>query len=103
MVGDMPTVKEKDGKELSEKEALAHREKVYNGVEGPAIQSSSSLAMVPETAEIRTPRRVEPGEVQLVRTSTQPPVSPVEERHFTRHRAFSFEEEREEGVSSQES
>jgi hypothetical protein len=32
MPGDMPTIREKDGKALSEKEACEHREKIYNGI-----------------------------------------------------------------------
>ncbi|SMR41706.1 unnamed protein product [Zymoseptoria tritici ST99CH_1E4] len=74
MPGDMPVVREKDGRSLSEKEALAWREKVYNGVEtnvgeeGRQVRRSSKLAEV-----------VRPEEVVEV------------EREKTLRRAFSFE------------
>ena len=79
MAGDMPTIKEKDGKALSEKEAMAHRERVYNGV---AVNESP-----------REPRRVDPEDV--VRADTH--LGVLE----TRHRAFSFEQARD-GNSSDE-
>ncbi|TKA30745.1 hypothetical protein B0A50_02465 [Salinomyces thailandicus] len=86
MPGDMPTIKEKDGKSLSEKEVLAHRERVYNGVESP----SGSMGTVDEG--VRESRRINPNEV--VRADA-PPVETVDEQQgVTLHRAFSFEEER---------
>ena len=42
MPADTPSFAEKDGKELSEKEALARREMIYNGV-GPAPASSPEV------------------------------------------------------------
>ena len=92
MPGDMPTLKEKDGKELSEKEAMAHREMVYNGV-SPAQQDT------PQAAPREPRRQVNPedvarviGDVSPVETREGGPVREV--RNFSRHRAFSFEETR---------
>ncbi|KXL48222.1 MAG: hypothetical protein FE78DRAFT_142425 [Acidomyces sp. 'richmondensis'] len=93
MAGDMPTIREKDGKALSEKEALRHREKVYNGVENPAADVHDG---------IRERRRINPENV--VRADTRHlmqgegegdiGLAMGEPRDFFRHRAFSFEEER---------
>lgn len=78
MPGDMPAIREKDGKALSEKEAIARREMIYNGVEA----SSGSASAVNEG--IREPRRVNPEEI--VETN-----QPLEARDKTLHRQFSFE------------
>ncbi|KYG40598.1 hypothetical protein M433DRAFT_8651, partial [Acidomyces richmondensis BFW] len=93
MAGDMPTIREKDGKALSEKEALRHRERVYNGVENPAADVHDG---------IRERRRINPENV--VRADTRHlmqgegegdiGLAMGEPRDFFRHRAFSFEEER---------
>lgn len=94
MAGDMPTIKEKDGKALSEKEALRHREKVYNGVGKPAADVNEG---------VREPRRVNPEDI--VRADTRHVMrgggedGPIglavgDPRDSFRHRAFSFEEER---------
>jgi hypothetical protein len=95
MAGDMPTVKEKDGKELSEKEAMAHREKVYNGVETPPSPIETREGGVAHAATSREPpRRVRPEEV--VRASTMMEGAggsggPGGERGgLGMHRAFSF-------------
>jgi hypothetical protein len=88
MAGDMPAVGEKDGKALSEKEAIARREKVYNGVEPP------SAVAVEDTAATRdVVRRVNPGDVVTGDTVIDSEW-PSAEREFREHRAFSFEEER---------
>lgn len=79
MPGDMPN-REKDGKELSEKEALQHRERIYNGID-EALDESSPTGQSPTTAAAREARRVEAGEV--VDAQTGDPLG--------RHRAFSFE------------
>lgn len=91
MPGDMPIVREKDGRQLSEKEALQHRERVYNGLDAAVEGSSpsSTLAASPDTptattastASTRRSRMVNPDDV--VHAETGEPV--------TRHRAFSFE------------
>lgn len=81
MPGDMPMIGEKDGKTLSEKEAIAHREKIYNGVEPPAPDSA-----IDNTEEsFREHRRIfRPEEVVEMNV-------PVEPRDLTVRRAFSFE------------
>ncbi|KAK4503908.1 hypothetical protein PRZ48_004823 [Zasmidium cellare] len=76
MPGDMPVIREKDGKALSEKEALARRQMIYNGVDS----ASNSAAAVSEG--VREPRRVSPEDV--VQSSSQL-------RDPTLHRQFSFE------------
>ncbi|KAF2719666.1 acid protease [Polychaeton citri CBS 116435] len=66
MPGDMPEIREKDGRLLSEKEALAHREKLYNGVDtSPATaaafarsspgNSPIDLTSSPESAVSQSP------------------------------------------------
>ncbi|QIX00013.1 hypothetical protein AMS68_005530 [Peltaster fructicola] len=80
MPGDMPN-REKDGKELSEKEALQHRERVYNGIDEAIESSSMDGAHSPNTAAAREARRVEADDV--VNAQTGDPMG--------RHRAFSFE------------
>jgi hypothetical protein len=91
MPGDMPVVREKDGKQLSEKEALQHREKLYNGVDSTVVTPTtpahpdyaSAGAQDPETP--LQPRRVNPEDIVDARTG---------EAVSGRHRAFSFEGER---------
>jgi hypothetical protein len=90
MPGDMPVVREKDGKQLSEKEALQHREKLYNGVDTVVTPTTpahpdyaSAGAQDPETP--LQPRRVNPEDIVDARTG---------EAISGRHRAFSFEGER---------
>ena len=92
MPGDMPVVREKDGKQLSEKEALQHREKLYNGVDSTAVTPTTpahpdyatSGAQDPETPV--QPRRVNPEDIVDARTG--------EAVSGRQHRAFSFEGER---------
>ncbi|KAF2170245.1 hypothetical protein M409DRAFT_19847 [Zasmidium cellare ATCC 36951] len=76
MPGDMPVIREKDGKALSEKEALARRQMINNGVDS----ASNSASVVNEG--VREPRRIDPQEV--VQSSSQL-------RDPTLHRQFSFE------------
>lgn len=90
MPGDMPTIKEKDGRALSEKEAIAHRERVYNGVDS-APTSATAVNEGP-----REPRRVNPDDI--VRADTN---ASDHDRNFTRHRAFSFEETREDNSADE--
>ncbi|KAK3714509.1 hypothetical protein LTR37_007815 [Vermiconidia calcicola] len=97
MAGDMPTVKEKDGKLLSEKEALAHREKVYNGV-GTVPDSPTAGTHAGPSRE--PPQRVNPEDVVTSDTVIDEPAK--EERDFGRHRAFSFEDSRPDAKSSEE-
>ncbi|KAK4556553.1 hypothetical protein LTR86_006124 [Recurvomyces mirabilis] len=84
MAGDMPTIKEKDGKALSEKEAMQRREREYNGVD-------TSPVSAPEQDEqpARERRLINPEEV--VQADNSRLALPD---NFTRHRAFSFEEQR---------
>jgi hypothetical protein len=92
MPGDMPVVREKDGKQLSEKEALQHREKLYNGVDSTAVTPTTPVhpdyatggAQDPETPV--QPRRVNPEDIVDARTG--------EAVSGRQHRAFSFEGER---------
>jgi hypothetical protein len=92
MPGDMPVVREKDGKQLSEKEALQHREKVYNGVDSTVVTPTTPAhpdyatggAQNPETPV--QPRRINPADVVDARTG--------EAVSGRQHRAFSFEGER---------
>ena len=92
MPGDMPAVREKDGKQLSEKEALQHREKLYNGVDSTVVTPTTPAhsdyatggAQDPETSV--QPRRVNPEDIVDVRTG--------EAISGRQHRAFSFEGER---------
>ncbi|KAI7303657.1 acid protease [Hortaea werneckii] len=85
MPGDMPTIREKDGKSLSEKEALAHRERIYNGVD-----SAPNSATAVDFAEgVREPRRVNPDDV--VKADARH--SDEQQTAGALHRAFSFEED----------
>lgn len=89
MPGDAPTIKEKYGKELTEKEACAHREKLYNGVESP-IEPPASVPNFSRSS-LQGPRRINPEDV----TTTNEVLGLVNERrNYGMHRAFSFEEER---------
>ncbi|KAI7651179.1 acid protease, partial [Hortaea werneckii] len=85
MPGDMPAIREKDGKSLSEKEALAHRERVYNGVDS----APNSATAVNFAEGVREPRRVNPDDVVKadVRHSDE------QQTAGALHRAFSFEED----------
>lgn len=84
MPGDMPIVGEKDGKLLSEKEAIAHRERVYNGYE-PPIEPRAPDSAIDNDESFEQHRRIfRPDEV--VETNM-----PVEPRDLTVRRAFSFE------------
>lgn len=94
MPGDMPAVREKDGKQLSEKEALQHRERLYNGVDSnvatpttPAHDGSAGAgALDPDAQPLPPPpRRVNAEDIVDARTG---------EAVSGRHRAFSFEGER---------
>lgn len=78
MPGDLPE-RLKDGRELSEKEALQHRERKYNGIDEAMDSPSSSNAAADATA--REVRRVAPENV--VNAQTGDPLG--------RPRAFSFE------------
>lgn len=98
MPGDMPTIKEKDGKLLSEKEALAHRERVYNGVETPPQSDAEPKSAV----EREKPQMVNPEDVARSNTVIGSGQQPQERRDFQRHRAFSFEEARKENKSSED-
>lgn len=91
MPGDMPLVREKDGKQLSEKEALQHREKLYNGVDSTVTTPTTAggadamLGGAQDSAYHTSPRRVNPEDI--VNAHTGQSVS-------GHHRAFSFEGER---------
>ena len=91
MPGDMPLVREKDGKQLSEKEALQHREKLYNGVDSTVTTPTTAggadaiLGGAQDSAYHTPPRRVNPEDI--VNAHTGQSVS-------GHHRAFSFEGER---------
>ena len=86
MPGDMPTIREKDGNELTEKQALAHRERVYNGVDTPPQSAVDNT-----TANLQPPRRVDPADVVM---SGNVIGSENERGNSGRHRAFSFEDNR---------
>lgn len=74
--GDIPARNESDGKALSGKEAIAHRQKVYNGVDSSSTGSG---------AETRDPPAVTAAAQDSTKYTTE---------SYTRHRAFSFEGER---------
>lgn len=80
MPGDMPSVKEKDGRQLSEKEACARREMVYNGVDSSAVNTPTSDTTEGAPREFR---RVNAEDVVDARTGVGVAGG--------RHRAFSFE------------
>lgn len=91
MPGDMPAVREKDGKQLSEKEALQHREKLYNGVDSTVTTpttaggADATIGGAQDPGYHTSPRRVNAGDI--VNAHTGQSVS-------GHHRAFSFEGER---------
>jgi hypothetical protein len=91
MPGDMPAVREKDGKQLSEKEALQHREKLYNGVDSTVTTpttaggADATVGGAQGPAYPTSPRRVNADDI--VNAHTGQSVS-------GHHRAFSFEGER---------
>lgn len=87
MPGDMPVIREKDGHPLSEKEALAHREKVYNGVDAAAAEP------VEEPARERPARVVDAADVVPSGRALDAD-GVAERRDFEAHRQFSFEFER---------
>lgn len=94
MAGDMPVIREKDGHALSEKEALAHREKVYNGV-----NSETNLDEPPVARE--RPARVDAENVvPSGRAMDEDGVA--ERRDFVHHRQFSFEFDRGQNGSGSE-
>ncbi|KAK1810603.1 hypothetical protein LTR12_015041 [Friedmanniomyces endolithicus] len=94
MAGDMPTIKEKDGKALSEKEAMARRERIYNGVDSPP---RSAVALdEPAAEQPRERRTVNPEEVVMTDR-----LAPPENDSLVRHRAFSFEELRTQGAKTE--
>lgn len=86
MAGDMPTIKEKDGRPLSEKEALQHRERVYNGVDVvPMSPTSTESHDEPPPVPARASRRLTWKNVVPVQSSSSGPSRSL------LHRAFSFE------------
>lgn len=90
MPGDMPAVREKDGKQLSEKEALQHRERLYNGVDSTVVTPTTpshdaTMAGAQDPDAPPPPRRVNAEDIVDARTG---------EAVSGRHRAFSFEGER---------
>ena len=96
MAGDMPVIREKDGKALSEKEAMAHREKEYNGVD-------SSLKTTPEEQQSRErPARVDAADVVPSGVAMNEEWV-AEERDYGMHRQFSFEFDRGQNTSESES
>jgi hypothetical protein len=91
MPGDMPVVREKDGKQLSEKEALQHREKLYNGVDSnvttptTAGGADATIGGAQDPAFHTPPRRMNAGDIVNAHTG---------QSVAGQHRAFSFEGER---------
>ncbi|EME83154.1 uncharacterized protein MYCFIDRAFT_215206 [Pseudocercospora fijiensis CIRAD86] len=79
MPGDMPAIREKDGRALSEKEAIQRREQLYNGI----VSTTPTSSEHPREG-LREPRRVNPEEI--VQRSIDP-----EPRDTALHRRFSFE------------
>ncbi|ORY14004.1 aspartic peptidase domain-containing protein [Clohesyomyces aquaticus] len=76
MPGDFPTTQEAGGRQLSEKESMMVRERIYNGVDptGPIEVSPSSE---------EAPRRlgpISPSEVQLVNGRNNAAISPITPR-----------------------
>ncbi|KAM3425356.1 peptidase aspartic [Cercospora zeina] len=79
MPGDMPAIREKDGKALSEKEALQYREQVYNGI----VSTTPTTPDGPREG-LREPRRINAEDV--INTGES-----AETRDETKHNRFSFE------------
>ncbi|KAF2186166.1 acid protease [Zopfia rhizophila CBS 207.26] len=76
MPGDIPTRQEADGRQLSEKESMMVRERLYNGVDPQGLPSVSPTSEEP-------PRRlapVSPSEVAVVNRRGLPNVSPTTPR-----------------------
>ena len=84
----MPTIKEKDGKLLTEKEAMAHREMVYNGVDS-APPSATALNESPVLGRVRP--LMNPEDVVQADSGGHPDL----------HRAFSFEHAKKEESSDE--
>ena len=99
MPGDAPVVREKDGKELTEKEACAHREKLYNGVESPVDPQGPASVPNFSRSSLQGPRRVNPEDVATTNTVLGQESEPT---NATRHRAFSFEEDRSRAENTEE-
>jgi hypothetical protein len=102
MAGDMPTIKEKDGKSLTEKEAMQHRERKYNGVETVPTPTPAE-----DGAPREPPRRINPADVVRTDVLDEDFISPIgvagaSPGDFRRHRAFSFEDDRPSGENSEE-
>lgn len=94
MAGDMPVIREKDGHQLSEKEALAHREKVYNGVD-----ASSQSQLLDGSGTVRErPARVDAENV-VPSGRAMNEDGTAEERDYGMHRQFSFEFDRGQNTS----
>jgi hypothetical protein len=85
MPGDMPIVREKDGKSLSEKEAVAWRQKVYNGVDISVVPEETIGRQESDDNSKGRKQTVDPGEVVEMERKMRT------EREKTVHRAFSFE------------
>ncbi|KAF2211723.1 hypothetical protein CERZMDRAFT_98156 [Cercospora zeae-maydis SCOH1-5] len=79
MPGDMPAIREKDGKALSEKEALQYREQVYNG-----IVSTTPTSPDGPREGLREPRRINAEDVINTGESAGT-------RDEAEHKRFSFE------------
>ena len=91
MPGDMPTIKEKDGRGLSEKEAMGYRERIYNGVQ---VTPEVNEGMLREARRVEAENVVEvsPGATTTAGAEQESGAEgPREARLGGRHRAFSFE------------
>ncbi|KXT10089.1 hypothetical protein AC579_8965 [Pseudocercospora musae] len=80
MPGDMPAIREKDGRALSEKEAIQRREQKYNGV----VSTTPTSSEHPREG-LRDPRRVNPEEI------VETDISPEPRDTAALRRRFSFE------------
>ena len=96
MAGDMPVIREKDGHALSEKEALAHREKVYNGVDSANVDEAGAAATTRERPAPVDAENVVPSGVAMGEDGV------AEERDYEVHRQFSFEFDRGKNTSEGE-
>lgn len=106
MAGDMPPIREKDGHELSEKEALAHRERVYNGVDSaptsayPSDASSHQRLGRVNSEDVVTTVDTTPGSMEWPLFATETSRARGDDGSGSegvgygriRHRPFSFEE-----------
>lgn len=77
MPGDYPTRQEADGRQLSEKESMMVRERIYNGVDAHSPLSISPVSPFTEQP-LRRLASVSPSEVTMV--SSRLPVSPTTPR-----------------------